>query len=125
MRHNSAKYALFLVIACCGLLSGCATVQPLYFWGSYEPLTYGSYTNPGKLPPQAQIDRLEADKQRAASRNAALPPGFHAYLGYLYYEVGNGAKAAEEFAAEKALFPESAAFIDQLTKAPAQPATSG
>jgi hypothetical protein len=41
-----------------------------------------------------------------------VPPGVHAHLGYMYYLSGNAEAAFDEFATERALFPESATFVD-------------
>ncbi|MBH9665526.1 DUF4810 domain-containing protein, partial [Burkholderia multivorans] len=40
----------------------------------------------------------------------------HAHLGMLYASVGNGQQATQSFEAEKALFPESASYMDFLMK---------
>jgi len=41
-------------------------------------------------------------------------PGFHAQLGYAYYELGKVDQARQEFETEKADFPESAVLMDRL-----------
>lgn len=43
-----------------------------------------------------------------------MPPGWHAHLGYLYYQVGKSDQARQELMTEKAEFPESAVFVDRL-----------
>ena len=43
-----------------------------------------------------------------------MPPGWHAHLGYLYFELGKSDQARQEFETEKANFPESAVFMDRL-----------
>jgi hypothetical protein len=93
--------------------AGCA--QPtLYSWGQYEELIYRSYAAPGAVAPEMQIERLEADYQRARSENKPVPPGFHAHLGFLYFQLGKLDQAKQELETEKAQFPESAVFIDRL-----------
>ena len=92
--------------------AGCAPT--IYSWGHYEDLIYVSYEKPGKLPPEAQIEKLEADYQKARSENKPVPPGFHAHLGYLYYQVGKMDQSRQEFETEKAQFPESTVFMDHL-----------
>jgi hypothetical protein len=95
------------------LAAGCA--QPtLYSWGQYEELIYRSYATPGAVSPETQIERLEADYQKARADNKPVPPGFHAHLGYLYFQVGKLDQAEQELQTEKAHFPESAVFIDRL-----------
>ncbi len=96
-----------------GLLGGCVT-QPtsLYQWGSYQNQIYASYSDPGKVPLEKQIENLEEDYQKARSGQHALPPGFHAHLGHLYFQVGKSAQALQSFKTEKSLFPESSVFMD-------------
>ena len=105
---KNATLLLLLAI----LSAGCA--HTIYYWGHYEDLIYVSYSKPGKLPPEAQIEKLEADYQKARSANKPVPPGFHAHLGNLYYQVGKVDQARQEFETEKAQFPESAVFMDRL-----------
>jgi hypothetical protein len=66
------------------------------------------------VPPERQIELLEQDYQEARSQNKPVPPGFHAHLGYLYYQIGRTDEARREFETEKARFPESAVFMDRL-----------
>ena len=103
--------ALFLPLA---LLAGCTPRPTLYAWGHYEGLIYTSYAKPGQEPPEKQIELLEQDYQKARSDNQPVPPGWHAHLGYLYYQVGKADQAKQEFETEKATFPESAVFMNRL-----------
>lgn len=96
-------------------MQGCATNKPtLYEWGSYEELIYQNYSNPGKSSPEEQIVKLEAEYQVAKSKNRALPPGFHAQLGILYFQLGKLDQAKQSFMTEEALFPESKQFMNRL-----------
>lgn len=101
-----------------GLLAGCQTARPLYYWGHYEPMIYQGYDAPQKAPPERQIEWLLEDEQKAAAANLPVHPGFHAHLGFLYYQTGKYDLAAKEFETEKRLFPESAAFMDRMLKQP-------
>ncbi len=97
------------------LMQGCATNKPtLYSWGNYEQLIYQSYANPGKSSPEEQVLKLEADAQIAKSNNKALPPGFHAQVGLLYFQTGKLDQARQAFITEEELFPESKQFMDRL-----------
>jgi hypothetical protein len=98
------------------LLAGCAapTTPPLYQWNGYQPQVYAYFK--GQTSPQEQIDVLEKALQDIRGKGATPPPGFHAHLGMLYASVGNGQQAAQEFQAEKQLFPESSAYMDFLMK---------
>ncbi len=111
----------FLIVNCVFLLvviSGCATPkQSLYQWGDYEKQVYAIYNDPGKSPLEEQIAKLEEDYQKARSTSKSVPPGFHAHLGYLYFQTGKNDQAYQSFQTEKSLFPESAVYMDRvLTK---------
>jgi len=95
------------------LLTGCAA-PTLYSWGQYEDLVYVTYAAPGKAAAEMQIEKLEQDYQQARAANKRVPPGWHAYLGYLYVQVGKVDEARRELETEKAEFPESSVFVDRL-----------
>ncbi|MBA9901506.1 DUF4810 domain-containing protein [Burkholderia cepacia] len=98
------------------LLAGCAapTTPPLYQWNGYQPQVYEYFK--GQSSPQQQIDALEKALQEIRAKGNKPPPGYHAHLGMLYASVGNGQQATQSFEAEKALFPESASYMDFLMK---------
>ena len=103
------------LVAAAAVLAGCATPpRTLYTWGSYEELIYSSHASPGKVAPEQQVEILEKDYQVARSANKRMPPGWHAHLGYLYYQLGKPDQARQELLTEKAEFPESAVFMDRL-----------
>lgn len=102
------------VLTAAALLAGCASAPSLYHWGNYEALIYAGYAAPGKVPPETEVEKLEQDRQQALAAHKRLPPGWHAHLGYLYYQLGKADQAQQEFQSEKAEFPESAVFIDRL-----------
>ncbi len=102
-----------------GLLVGCADPgpkPPAYSWGNYESLIYDMYAKPGEATPEAQIDQLSASLQASESSGTQAGPGVHAHLGYMQYLTGNVDAARDAFEQEKALYPESTAFIDGLLK---------
>lgn len=104
---------LLLALAAVTLLAGCRSPD-IYYWGNYENVIYGMYAHPDKVPPEAQVDKLAQDEHRAVSANKPLPPGFHAHLGYAYFQLGKLDLARQEFEAEKQAFPESAPFMDRM-----------
>jgi hypothetical protein len=61
-----------------------------------------------------QLQNLESDYQSIKESNEAVPPGFHAHLGYLYFQTGKTDQALQSFETEKSLFPESTIFMDRL-----------
>ena len=103
-----------LVLAAGIVLAGCAAPQSRYEWGSYEEVVYASYLARDDVPAEKQVELLEKDYQIARAANKRMPPGWHAHLGYLYYEVGRADQARQELMTEKAEFPESAVFVDRL-----------
>ena len=97
------------------VLAGCASPRPsLYYWGSYEGQLYALYSDAGQSLITEQIIAMEADYQRASAANKPVPPGFHAHLGLLYFQSGKANQALQSFETEKALYPESATFMDRL-----------
>jgi hypothetical protein len=95
------------------LLLGCST-PTLYSWGHYEERIYASYVTPRTMSPEAQVAELEQDYQKARAENKRMPPGFHAHLGYMYFQLGKLDQARRELESEKTEFPESAVFVDRL-----------
>jgi hypothetical protein len=95
------------------LLTGCRSPD-IYYWGRYENLVYGMYVKPDKFPAELQARTMEEDLHKAASAHKPVPPGFHAHLGYLYFQMGKTEQARLELMAEKNQFPESAVFMDRM-----------
>jgi hypothetical protein len=106
---RAGAVALALLTSACGAQS-----SALYRWGDYEGVLYDMYVQPGKADPTAQISRLTEDVTRTQAAGQRVPPGVHAHLGYLYYGQGQLDAAYEQFATEKALFPESGHFVDGI-----------
>lgn len=105
---------LLLILAAC-LLTSCATAPAsIYSWGTYEDLIYASYVSPSDVPAEKQVEQLEKDYQVARTGNHRMPPGWHAHLGALYYQLGKPDQARQELMTEKAEFPESSVFVDRL-----------
>jgi hypothetical protein len=102
------------LLGCVALLSGCQTARPLYFWGNYEATLYANFASPEKSTPEAQLAKLQEDLTKASAEDLPIPPGLHAHMGYLYAQMGQIEGAIQELETEKALFPESAAFMDRL-----------
>lgn len=104
-----------LVLA--AIATGCApTTPPLYQWDSYQPSLYRHYqADTANLAEQVQL--LEASVEKAQAAGVSVPPGLHAHLGMLYFNTGREQEARAQFAAEKALFPESTHFMDYILNA--------
>lgn len=95
------------------LAGGCASQHTLYDWEDYQGQVYAHFEG-DNTSPEKQIDALEAGLQKIQAHGATPPPGYHAHLGLLYLQVGRNDQAVGEFKTEKALFPESAHYIDFL-----------
>lgn len=93
------------------LLAGCNTPKPLYQWESYQPQVYEYFNGQSK---EEQAIALERDLEKIKANNGAVPPGYHAQLGLLYSELGRDDQMVQQFNTEKALFPESTAYMDFL-----------
>ena len=106
--------ARLLAFALLILAAGCTSVPELYTWGEYEQQIYVAFTRPGEMPPERQAEGMEKDYQAARAANKRLPPGWHAHLGYVYFQLGRLDQAQQELLTEKAEFPESTVFVDRL-----------
>jgi hypothetical protein len=107
------KKILFLSSVVAALVTGCQSPD-IFYWGHYENLVYIAYSKPDKATPELQARVMEEDMHKAVSANKLLPPGFHAHLGNLYYQMGKSDLALQQFQMEKMQFPESAVFMDRL-----------
>lgn len=107
------KLALIASLA----LVGCAQPgpKPLYQWAGYQPAVY-QYMKSNGSEPGAQIAALEAQIEKNKVAGEANPPGMHAHLALLYSKTGDDVAAQRHLEAERAQFPESAAYVDFLLK---------
>lgn len=110
---NINKIALSLLVIA---LAGCAKQEPkkIYQWGNYQDMVYSFYSN--DTAPEAQIGALQEIVEKAKAVAKPVPPGLHAQLGMLYSKTGKTDLAMAEFNKEKTMFPESAPYIDFLTR---------
>jgi hypothetical protein len=93
------------------VLSGCATQSSLYRWGNYDSQVYEHLKNTGSV--EQQIAALE--KTLNTGNQTQNPgPGIHAHLGLLYAKSGQDNLMRKHWELEKALYPESAAYLDFL-----------
>ena len=110
----SALLTVLAVLSSALLFAGCAAgPKPIYQWGGYQAQVYEHFKTQGNAP-EAQIQAMEADLQVIAAKGGMAPPGYYAHLGLLYTEAGRSDDAAQALMKEKALFPESAAYVDFL-----------
>lgn len=103
-----------LIIGCLGL-SGCVTPhQTMYYWGDYQNQVYKFLSKNNNI--EEQIAKLEADLEKARATGKTVPPGYNAHLGILYGSSAHEDMMYKYFATEKALYPESATYIDFLLR---------
>lgn len=96
-------------------LSGCQSTKPLYNYGSYPDNVYKHFKNEDSSVTQ-EIEALEKTISQSAAKNLQVGPGLNAHLGFLYIESGQTDTGIAYLQKEKALYPESAQFIDFLLK---------
>ena len=101
-----------LIFSIIVFFSGCAS-QQLYYWGSYEDQQYAYLKGESR---EKQIEVLQKDLEKCTTDGKKSPPGFYAYMGMLYSEIGNDQEAIACFEMEKSLFPEAAGLMDFLLK---------
>ncbi len=106
----------WLALASTAALVGCATpTPPLYLWGEFPKMQYEALRANG-TPSAERMGDMQALMQKAEASHAALPPGFRAHLGLLKLAHGDPEQARALWQSEKAAFPESAPYMDQLLK---------
>lgn len=105
--------AIFVLLSAVFILSACKTTEPTYYYGAYPEAIY-SYFKADETSVGEQIMILEQVIEQARGKGKPVAPGVHAHLGMLYFESGNTEQGVTQFEQEKALFPESAAYLDFL-----------
>lgn len=93
-------------------LAGCFAQQS-YYWGGYQTLLYEARRGPSTSR-QQQVDSLVRDLERAREAGCPVPPGVHAYLGYLQHLTGHDDLARENLQLEKTNYPESSVMVERL-----------
>ena len=96
-------------------ISACSQPKPLYYYGDYSEQYYQSkkeLSNASQLQLQQSI--AEAIQNAPQSTSGRVAPGLYANLGYLNLKMGNNKEAIENFEQEKALYPESAKFMNRM-----------
>jgi hypothetical protein len=104
-----------LVVVAVATLSGCQSTKPLYNYGSYQDNVYKHFKNEDASVTE-EIEALEQTIRQSAAKNQQVGPGLLAHLGFLYIESGQKDTGIAYLQKEKALYPESAQFIDFLLK---------
>ena len=114
MKAKTLK-AFAVTVFVSAILTGCKTTEPLYYHGEYQQMVYSHFKG-DETSASEQIGILETIIENAAANGKAIAPGVHAHLGMLYFETGSSDQGTTHFEQEKALFPESAAYLNFLMK---------
>lgn len=111
MKRTCVKFILPLLF-----ILGCATQEPLYYWGSYSHTLY-------KYKKLSKEENLEAHKasliniiEESNKRNKRIPPGIYCEYGYILLQEGKTQQAVQYFELEEETYPESKVFIGRLKK---------
>lgn len=102
------------VVAAVSLLLAAACSSDRYAWGPYEDSVLNTLHDFRDEDLLAELARLEEHEAQLRLEDRLPPPGLHAHLGYLHFLAGNGEATVRHFEAEKAVYPESAVFIDGM-----------
>jgi hypothetical protein len=97
------------------LLTGCSSPY-LYEWGDYDEWLYENYKNP-KDDEELYVDLTALITEYESRKNPAvkpMAPGLYAEYGFLLMRRGENNRAIEYYNKEKALWPESAVFMDSM-----------
>jgi len=109
--------ALFLSLSVMALLiSGCSGKKPMYEYSNYSESYYQLKQTGDAESTSRWKTSLEDSIEKSNALAIRVPPGIYANLGYLYLKVNDTQKAISFFKMEKALYPESGIFMDNLIK---------
>ena len=98
------------------LLAGCSSPD-LYQWGDYDEWLYKDYKNPVNHDERLFTELsafMEEYESRENPSTKPMAPGLYAEYGFLLMQRGEYTKAIEYYNKEKALWPESAVFMDSM-----------
>jgi len=96
------------------LFAGCATQEPLYYWGNYSQSLYKYKKSPQEETLQAHKACLVNIIEESNKRNKKIPPGIYCEYGYILLREGNTQQALYYFEMEEKSYPESQVFIGRL-----------
>jgi hypothetical protein len=116
---SALRATLSVALAALSVAAGCKSKAPpetIYDWGDYEKSLYRMYVQRDEYDPAGEAQRLSDQVEQTLQQGKRVPPGVQAHIGMLCAATGDTAGAATHFQAEKAAFPESAAFVDGLLR---------
>jgi hypothetical protein len=109
------KILLFLSLIAL-LSTGCTKQNSQYYWCNYSESYYNLAQNNSEealIEHKAKLEEIVAEAQK---HNTAVPPGIYVEYGFLLFKAGKPKDAISWYEKEKKLYPESAAFVEMLTR---------
>jgi hypothetical protein len=104
----------FFLLLLLGVLMGCATQRPLYYWGNYSSSLY----NYKKAPTEENLNAHKAVLLKIIDEsnklNLRVPPGVCCEYGYVLLKEGKEEEAMRYFELEEKTYPESKPFLDRF-----------
>jgi hypothetical protein len=107
------RFSCLFLLLC--LFCGC-TSNSLYEWGNYDQWLYENYKNP-KSDEELYVDLtalITEYESRKKPNVKPMAPGLYAEYGFLLMRRGENELAIKYYNKEKALWPESAVFMDSM-----------
>jgi hypothetical protein len=96
------------------ILSGCKSTPPMYMYENYSESFYNLKKESGHESDAQWQSSLEEIIEKSNAKALRVPPGIYANLGYIHLKSNNFPKAIEFFEQEKAIYPESSRFMENL-----------
>ena len=94
--------------------AGCATHEPLYYWGNYSNSLYKYKKTPTPENQAAHKVVLVKIIEESNKANKRVPPGVCCEYGYILLKEGKTQEALQYFDLEEKAYPESKPFLDRL-----------
>ncbi len=115
MNHHWIKWGMIAATLWLAACSNTTTApKTLFHWGNYQDVVYDGLEE--KTSPDEQLQALQKITQLAPHGSIKVAPGVYAQLGMLYLKTGQRDQGIQALQQEKALYPESAHYMDYLIK---------
>lgn len=96
--------------------TSCVSSPQLYSWYGYEDAVYTNYKKPTEKSQEHVLQQYRAVIEKQKGTRATVPPGLYAEYGFLLYKTGKKEEGLNYMKQEKALYPESDAYISRIIK---------
>jgi len=109
------KALLLFALASIFLLAGCSSPY-MYEWGKYDEWLYENYKHP-KNDEELYVELTELITNYESRKNPTtkpMAPGLYAEYGFLLMRRGENERAIHYYEKEKALWPESTVFMNNM-----------